>query len=150
MLNCSYLKGSLFYFGLLGMGRVYKTGRIRVQRYQQSIFVLDNLSLNSESVSFFLDKFKFSLPSFSPDRNMPSIFVRNKSSEQVECFVTKFSNDKGDDSWYPLGAGKGDAWTRGEPGWELVAFKYKNDRAGVYVKGGSVVTFHDLKNITVD
>jgi hypothetical protein len=81
---------------------------------------------------------------------MPAIFVRNKFSEQVECFVTKFSNDKGDDSWYKLGAGVSDSWARGEPGWELVAFRVGNERAGVYVKGGSVVTFHNLKKITVE
>jgi hypothetical protein len=81
---------------------------------------------------------------------MPSIFVRNKFSDDVECFVTKFSSAEGDDSWYTLSPGQSDAWKRGNPGWELVAFQYKNDRAGVYVKGGSVVNFYDLKHITVE
>jgi hypothetical protein len=81
---------------------------------------------------------------------MPAIFVRNKSSEEVECFITNFTNSKGDDNWCKLGAGKGDAWVRGEPGWELVAFRVKNDRAGVYVKVGTVVNFHNLKKITFD
>jgi hypothetical protein len=80
---------------------------------------------------------------------MPGFFVKNNSTDTIECFVSKYTNDKGSDGWYTLEAGKGDTWARGD-GWELIAFKYKGDRHGVYVKTGQVVTFNWLGNVSLN
>ncbi|KAJ7271744.1 hypothetical protein C8J57DRAFT_965201, partial [Mycena rebaudengoi] len=74
------------------------------------------------------------------------IFVKNNSSQAVDCFVSKYSNANGDDAWFRLAAGASDTWGRGD-GWELVAFKVagSNDvhgpRGGVYVRTGSSMTY---------
>jgi hypothetical protein len=78
---------------------------------------------------------------------MTGIFVKNNTSHAIWCFVSKYSG--GNDEWFKLEPGKGDSWNRGDGRWELVAFQYCDDRAGVYVKAGSVVTFNGLRNIHV-
>ncbi|KAI0644561.1 hypothetical protein C8Q79DRAFT_780337 [Trametes meyenii] len=82
--------------------------------------------------------------------NMVSgIIVVNKSSAPISVFVSKYSNSKGDDSWFTLGPGASDTW--GRSGWELVAFKNHDDsdRAGVYVHANHAVTFNSLHSITI-
>ncbi|KAI8969778.1 hypothetical protein BD414DRAFT_502618 [Trametes punicea] len=80
---------------------------------------------------------------------MGSIIVSNASSSPITVFVSKYSNSSGDDSWFTVPANTRESWDRN--GWELVAFKNANDtdRAGVYVRVESTVTFHSLSNITV-
>ncbi|KAI0737933.1 hypothetical protein C8Q80DRAFT_283812 [Daedaleopsis nitida] len=79
---------------------------------------------------------------------MGSIIVVNASSQTVSCFVSKYSNSGGDDSWFTLSPGQRDSW--GRNGWELVAFKNAGDtnRGGVYTRVDSTVTFHDFNNIS--
>ncbi len=79
---------------------------------------------------------------------MGGILVVNSTSSPGSVFVSKYSNSKGDDSWYTLAAGARDTWDRSN--WELVAFKNSGDtdRAGVYVRTNTTVTFHSLANIT--
>ncbi|KAI8969780.1 hypothetical protein BD414DRAFT_255671 [Trametes punicea] len=80
---------------------------------------------------------------------MGSIIVANATSSTITVFVSKYSNSNGDDSWFNVPANTRESWDRN--GWELVAFKNTNDtdRAGVYVRVESTVTFHSLSNITV-
>ncbi|KAI0737949.1 hypothetical protein C8Q80DRAFT_1275982 [Daedaleopsis nitida] len=79
---------------------------------------------------------------------MGSIIVVNASNQTVSCFVSKYSNSGGDDSWFTLSPGQRDSW--GRNGWELVAFKNAGDtnRGGVYTRVDTTVTFHDFNNIT--
>jgi hypothetical protein len=87
---------------------------------------------------------------------MSKVFVINKSSEAIECFISKYTNSKGSDEWYKLNGPDGsDTWDRGA-GWELVAFRrpasgINPPRAGVYIyiQGGKTVTFYNFGNILV-
>lgn len=51
----------------------------------------------------------------------------------VQCFVSKYTNDNGSDKWFAIGVTP-QSWSRG-PGWELVAFRTTADskRRGWYV-----------------
>lgn len=77
---------------------------------------------------------------------MPVIIVHNNSSCEVELFVSKYNG--GSDEWYTVKSGARDEWKR-NTGWELVAFRIGNRRAGVYVAMDSLVTFNSLNNIVV-
>lgn len=77
---------------------------------------------------------------------MPQIFVINKSGKPIDVFVSKYSGG-GSDDWFTLNSEAGDTWKRDRNGWELVAFRDNNARAGVYVELGGTVEFHGLKNI---
>jgi hypothetical protein len=90
---------------------------------------------------------------------MPQVSVINKSSDLIECFVSKYTNlHDGSDAWYKLnaqGGGAGNPWARGS-GWELVAFRSPDSgnngpRAGVYIniEKGKTVEFHNYGNIVV-
>jgi len=68
----------------------------------------------------------------------------------VHCFVSKYTG--GDDSWFPMAAGRIEVWNRN--GWELVAFRNPNNndqRGGVYVDFRTVrqVDFYDYGDIRV-
>ena len=78
-----------------------------------------------------------------------SIIVANGTGQPIWCFVSKYSNSSGDDSWFQINANTRESW--GRNGWELVAFKNGNDttRAGVYVNVEATVTFHAFNNISV-
>lgn len=80
---------------------------------------------------------------------MGSIIVINSSSSHILVFVSKYSNPQGYDDWFKLAPGHRDSWSRSD--WELVAFKDDNDtdRAGVYVRVNSCVTFKSFKEISV-
>ncbi|KAI0770934.1 hypothetical protein BD413DRAFT_613466 [Trametes elegans] len=80
-----------------------------------------------------------------------SIIVHNASSGAIHAFVSKYTNDKGSDDWFTIGAGQRESWGRNQ-GWELVAFKNEGDteRAGVYVSVDSIVTYHSLSNTVVE
>jgi hypothetical protein len=80
---------------------------------------------------------------------MTAIIVENKSSAPIQVFVSKYSNSDGNDKWFELQPGAKDSWNRSN--WELVAFKIGSSgpRAGVYVDDGAIVSFHDLRNISV-
>ncbi|KAI0631126.1 hypothetical protein C8Q77DRAFT_1159828 [Trametes polyzona] len=77
-----------------------------------------------------------------------SIIVVNASSSPCQVFVSKYSG--GNDNWFTLAPGQSDSWAR--DGWELVAFKSGdanyNDRAGVYVRANSTITYRGLHNIS--
>ncbi|KAI0356075.1 hypothetical protein OH77DRAFT_1401902 [Trametes cingulata] len=77
-----------------------------------------------------------------------SIIAVNETNEPMHVFVSTYSNDDGDDSWYTVGANRRESWDR--DGWELVAFKNQDDswRAGVYVPANSTVTYRGLDDIT--
>ncbi|KAL0565981.1 hypothetical protein V5O48_016034 [Marasmius crinis-equi] len=79
-----------------------------------------------------------------------SIIVRNMSNQDINVFVSKYSNKSGDDNWFALKAGASDSWDRS--GWELVAFKNGNDsqRAGVYIQANKSVTFRSFQDIRVN
>ncbi|KXN84551.1 hypothetical protein AN958_12337 [Leucoagaricus sp. SymC.cos] len=86
---------------------------------------------------------------------MPKVFVVNRSGSPVDCFISKYTNDSGDDSWFTLPVGAGDTWGRGS-GWELVTFRRPNSgnnppRAGVYIhiEDGKTVEFYDFNDIVV-
>ncbi|KZP29255.1 hypothetical protein FIBSPDRAFT_851615 [Athelia psychrophila] len=79
---------------------------------------------------------------------MPAIIVHNASNSKVEAFISKY-NGGGSEDWYPVGDGARLTWNRDNQGWELVAFKIGNRRAGVYVQLGALVTFKSLDQITV-
>lgn len=81
---------------------------------------------------------------------MGSMIVHNKSNSAVSCFVSKWTSDGGNESWFPLGANCRDSWSRN--GWETVGFKNENDtkRAGIYVPINSTVIFYSFDNIKVE
>jgi hypothetical protein len=77
-----------------------------------------------------------------------SIIVVNNSTSAINCFVSKYSNSKGDDSWFSIPPTGGRlSWTRS--GWELVAFKNSNDtqRGGIYIPASAIVTFRSFGDI---
>lgn len=78
-----------------------------------------------------------------------SIIIHNATSQVCHVFVSKYSNNSANDSWFALQPGQSDSW--GRNGWELVAFKNENDsdRGGVYVRVDSTVTYNGLNNINV-
>ena len=80
---------------------------------------------------------------------MGSIIVINKSSSSISAFVSKWTNNNGDEKWFTLAAGARDSWSRG--GWECVGFKNGTDtkRDGKYVPVDSTVVFHDFGHIEV-
>lgn len=82
---------------------------------------------------------------------MPAIIVENRSSGTIYTFVSKYTDSKGDDSWFKLTSGASDSWARNK-GWELVAFKDEHDtrREGVYVPVDKKVTFYNLDDIRVE
>ena len=82
---------------------------------------------------------------------MSSIIVQNLSPNDIYCFVSKYSHEEADDSWFKLAANGGtSSWSRSS--WELVAFKNLNDstRAGVYIQTNKKVIFSDFNNIRVE
>ncbi|KAI0631119.1 hypothetical protein C8Q77DRAFT_1159820 [Trametes polyzona] len=78
-----------------------------------------------------------------------SIIVINESANPCHVFVSKFSVITGNDGWFTLAPGQRTSW--GRNGWELVAFKNRQDtdRAGVYVAANSTVVFRSLREILV-
>ena len=80
---------------------------------------------------------------------MGAITIINNSSHPIQAFVSKYSNSDGSDKWFTLAPRTRDTWSR--KSWELVAFKNPNDsqRAGVYVRVNSTVTFKSFENIAV-
>ncbi|KAI8976696.1 hypothetical protein BD414DRAFT_496269 [Trametes punicea] len=81
---------------------------------------------------------------------MGSIIVHNATSVPISAFVSKYTNEsKGSDDWFTVAAHSRESWER--DGWELVAFKNDDDtdRAGVYVRVDSTVTFYSLQDIVV-
>ncbi|KAF5346494.1 hypothetical protein D9756_010098 [Leucocoprinus leucothites] len=89
--------------------------------------------------------------------SVSKIFVKNYSSEEIDCFVSQYSRSEGSDSWFPLDPQQGDAWARKSGGWELVAFRRRDSgenapRAGKYVAvgRGRIVQFYGFEDIRVD
>ena len=81
---------------------------------------------------------------------MGTITVYNGSNAAISVFVSKYSNPDGYDHWYSVAPGEVENW--GRDGWELVAFKNKDDsdRAGVYIRTNRTVTFKALDDIEVN
>ncbi|KAL0572587.1 hypothetical protein V5O48_009379, partial [Marasmius crinis-equi] len=75
-----------------------------------------------------------------------SIIVHNKSNQDINVFVSKYSKD-GSDDWFVVKAGQSESWSRS--GWELVAFKnsFDSQRAGVYIPSNRAVTFRSFGEI---
>ncbi|KAF5365340.1 hypothetical protein D9758_005491 [Tetrapyrgos nigripes] len=78
-----------------------------------------------------------------------SIIVHNASNQDIQVFVSKYSNSNGGDSWFALKAGQSDSWSRNN--WEVVAFKKNDDseRAGVYTATNKMITFRSFGDIQV-
>ncbi|KAK7437591.1 hypothetical protein VKT23_018489 [Stygiomarasmius scandens] len=79
-----------------------------------------------------------------------SIIVHNESKQDIQVFVSKYSNSNGSDEWFVVKAGASDSWSRNN--WEVVAFKNNNDteRAGVYVRTNMKITFVSFGDIQVE
>lgn len=63
-----------------------------------------------------------------------NISVHNQTAGPISCFISKYSNTQGDDSWFVIPAGGVEVWRRRS--WEVVAFKNAGDtaRVGSYLK----------------
>ncbi|KAI0833307.1 hypothetical protein BC628DRAFT_1414127 [Trametes gibbosa] len=86
---------------------------------------------------------------FEPDSKMGAIIVANLSTQPVDVFVSKYSNEQGSDAWISIAPGARSHWDRS--GWELVAFKREDtkERHGVYVDENYLIKFYAIGNAKV-
>lgn len=67
--------------------------------------------------------------------------IRNATSKCITVFVSKYSNDSGDDKWIGLGVNEVEVWRRGR-GWEGIAFECDGNKVGIYCQTGRFVTLN--------
>ncbi|KAF9561969.1 hypothetical protein CPC08DRAFT_634678 [Agrocybe pediades] len=77
---------------------------------------------------------------------MAGFNVTNMSNRTIEAFVSSYSAEGGDESWFTIPPGGAESWSR--KAWELVAFKDQEEhRRGWYLNcenGTLRVIFHGL------